>query len=426
MSDKTFAIKGDIIWNKDPQNFNVVEDGYLVVDDGVVKGVFEELPAEFADVEVKDKSGKLVVPGMSDIHVHAPQYGFRGVGGDLELLDWLSTYTFPEESHYEDLEYADKGYSVFAEDLKNSPTTRAVVFGTLHVPATELLMDKLEDTGVKTFVGKVNQDRNNNPELDESTEDSIENTKKWLADVKEKNYKNTKPILTPRFTPSCTDELMEWIGEEKISEDLPLQSHLSENRTEGAWVKDLAPWAPTYGDTYKHFKQLDGDQPTVMAHCVWCPPEEVDILEETGTFVAHCPTSNSYLSSGIAPIREYLDRGMNIGLGSDVAGGPNLNMFRVIEEAINNSKLRWVYVDENLKPLTFSEGFYLATKGGGKFFGNVGSFDEGYDADIIVLDDSGMDSPMEFTPVNRLERFIYNYDNGGNLDAKFVAGEQIF
>ncbi|MDJ1121097.1 amidohydrolase family protein [Olsenella sp. YH-ols2217] len=425
MSDKTFAIKGNIIWSKDPQTLNIVDDGYLVVQDGISQGVFEELPEQFADVEVKDYSGKLVMPGMTDLHLHAPQYAFRGVGGDMELLDWLNTYTFPEESKYADLEYADKAYTIFADDLKDSPTTRAVVFGTLHVPATELLMDKLEETGLKTMVGKVNMDRNNNPELDESTEESMAATKQWLADVKEKGYKNTQPILTPRFTPSCTDELMAWIGDLKEQEDLPLQSHLSENRTEGAWVKELAPWAPTYGDTYKHFKQLDG-KPAIMAHCVWCPPEEVEILKETGTYVAHCPNSNAYLSSGIAPIRHYLDEGINVGLGTDIAGGPELNMFTVIEEALNDSKLRWVYVDESLKPLSLPEGFYLATVGGGSYFGKVGSFDPGYEADVLVLDDSDIKTPIDYGTEQRIERYVYNAQDGGKVEAKFVAGEQIF
>lgn len=250
-------------------------------------------------------------------------------------------------------------------------------------------------------------------------------TKHWLADVKEKGYKNTQPILTPRFTPSCTDELMAWIGDLKEQEDLPLQSHLSENRTEGAWVKELAPWAPTYGDTYKHFKQLDG-KPAIMAHCVWCPPEEVEILKETGTYVAHCPNSNAYLSSGIAPIRHYLDEGINVGLGTDIAGGPELNMFTVIEEALNDSKLRWVYVDESLKPLSLPEGFYLATVGGGSYFGKVGSFDPGYEADVLVLDDSDIKTPIDYGTEQRIERYVYNAQDGGKVEAKFVAGEQIF
>lgn len=172
---------------------------------------------------------------MNDLHLHAPQYAFHGMYMDLELLDWLNTVTFPEEARYADLNYAEKAYSIFTDDIKHSATTRASIFGTLHVDATELLMDLMEKTGLKTFIGKVNMDRNGSLALQEaSAVVSAKDTVRWLEETTGK-YENVKPILTPRFTPSCSDELMTRLAEIQRTYRLPVQSHLSENQGEIAW-----------------------------------------------------------------------------------------------------------------------------------------------------------------------------------------------
>ena len=362
MNENAFAIKGDIVWSRHNHTLSWAKDGYLVVVDGIVQGVYQELPAEYEGIRIVDHTGKLVIPGMNDIHVHAPQYSFRGMGMDLELLEWLNTHTFPEESKYADLSYAERAYDIFSDDLLHSPTTRAVVFGTMHVEPTELLMDKLEATGLKTYVGKVNMDRNSPDYLcEKDAATSLADTVRWLNDVEAKGYANTKPILTPRFTPTCSDELMEGLGKLKQERGLPLQSHLSENLSEIDWVHGLAPWSTCYGETYEHFGQLDGEGKTVMAHCNYSTDEEIAILKKHNVFVATCPQSNMQLSSGIAPIRRYLVEGMNVGLGTDVAGGASLSMFRAVADLVGCSKLRWRLVDQNLKPLSTAEAFYIAT-----------------------------------------------------------------
>ncbi len=166
---------------------------------------------------------------------------------DLELLDWLNTITFPQEAKYADLSYAKKAYSIFVDDLKHSFTTRACIFATLHRPATELLMDMLEESGLTTMVGKVNMDRNGAPELQEkSAQASAQDTRQWLEEIKGR-YDHTYPILTPRFTPSCTDELMTELGKIQREYHIPIQSHLSENFGEIAWVKELCPTSRFYG-----------------------------------------------------------------------------------------------------------------------------------------------------------------------------------
>lgn len=422
MVANSFVLAGDICYSTSPTQVSCTRDGYLVCIDGVSAGVFETLPDAYVSLPRLDCTGQLIVPGMSDIHLHAPQYAFRGIGMDLELIDWLDSHAFPEEAHYADLAYAERAYGIFVEDLKRSATTRAVVFATLHVPATELLMDKLEQTGLITYVGKVNMDRNSPDDLRETREESARATRVW-AERTAGRYARTRPIITPRFTPSVSDPLMADLAAIREEFDLPVQSHLSENLSEIDWVRELCPWSSCYADAYGHFGLL-GPQ-TIMAHCVHSGDEEIELLRASGTYVAHCPQSNAYLASGIAPARRYLERGVNMGLGTDIAGGASLSMFRCMADAVAASKLRWRLVDQSLAPLTAQEAFWLATVGGGSFFGQVGSFAPGYELDALVLDDAGIRTPHELGIWERVERYIYLAEEGGAIARKFVAGRVV-
>ena len=162
-----------------------------------------------------------------------------------------------------------------------------------------------------------------------------------------------------------------------------------------------------------------------MAHCVHSSDLEVELMKNNGVYVAHCPQSNTNLSSGIAPIRRYLDAGIPVGLGTDIAGGTNMSMFRCIADAVGVSKLYWRLIDQEKKPLTMEEAFYLATRGGGSFFGKVGSFENGYELDALVLDDSGIRTAKELNTKERLERYIYLAEEGGRLAGKYVNGREI-
>ena len=396
----------------------------MVCEDGRSAGVYKELPQIYAGFPLTDYGDRMIVPGLTDLHIHGPQYPFRGLGMDLELLDWLNTRTFPEEARYSDREYARNAYRIFAEDMKRGGTTRACIFGTLHREATVELMDLMEATGLKTMVGKVNMDRNCPDFLvEESAEASLRETRLWLEEIKGR-YSNTQPILTPRFIPTCTDELMEKLKGLQKQYGLPVQSHLSETMGEIAWVKELCPWSECYGDVYDHFGLFGGDVKTIMAHCVWSGEEETERLRERGVYVAHCPQSNTNLSSGIAPVRRYLDQELKVGLGTDVAGGSSASVFRAMADAIQVSKLRWRLQDESLKPLTVTEAFYLGTKGGGSFFGKVGSFEVDYEFDALVLNDSGLRHPQPLNLQERLERFIYLADER-HIEAKYVAGKKV-
>lgn len=426
MTSKSFALKGTVCYSESKDRLSIHENSYLVCEDGLCAGIFKELPEKYQGLSVRDVGDSLIIPGISDLHVHAPQYSFRSVGMDMELLEWLDHITFPEESKFADLDYARASYSIFTEDLKKSATTRASIFATLHVEATELLMDLVEQTGVHAYIGKVNMDRNGPPSLqEESAEASARDTISWIEKVTDR-YQNVKPILTPRFTPSCTDDLMRHLGEIQRKYHLPVQSHLSENLGEIAWVKELCPNTAFYGEAYDQFGLFGGeDCPTIMAHCVHCPDDEIARMKERGVYIAHCSQSNTNLSSGIAPIRRYLDEGLHVGLGTDIAGGFSISPLRAMADSIQTSKLLWRLVDDSLKPLTLEEVFYMGTVGGGSFFGKVGSFLEGYEFDAVILDDTNLPYPQTFTPKQRLERLIYLSDDR-NITGKYVSGTKIF
>ncbi len=371
-----------------------------------------------------DRRGRLIVPGLCDLHMHAPQYAFRALGMDLELLDWLNTRTFPEEAKYADAAYARAAYDMFVRDLQRGPNTRACLFATIHTRATVMLMEMLERSGLVTLVGRVNMDRNGGENLCEAgARESAADTRLWLAEIAGR-FKNTGPILTPRFIPSCSDELMRELAVIQRETGLPVQSHLSENPGEVAWVAELCPDSAGYADAYLRRGLFGGDAPTVMAHCVWSDDAEIELLRSRGVFVAHCPQSNTNLSSGIAPARRFLSRGLRVGLGSDMAGGCRASIFRAMSDAIQASKLRWRLCDRGDAPLTLEEAFWLGTAGGGAFFGKVGLFDDGYEFDALVLDDSSLAAPFEMTVPERLARVVYLSDDR-HIVEKYVRGERI-
>ncbi len=422
---ETFALKGIILDAPSPEKLRIWEEGYVICEKGICKGVYETIPQKYEGIFCIDYGDSLIIPGITDLHLHAPQFSFRGTGMDLELLDWLDQVTFPQEARYEDEEFAKEAYSLFVQEMKKSATARACIFATLHVPATMILTDLLEESGLKVFVGKVNMDRNSPETLcEKSAGQSLSSTRRWLEETEKRNYKNVRPILTPRFIPSCTDELMEGLAQIQREYSLPMQSHLSENPGEIEWVKDLRPDAEFYGQAYEKSGMFGKNCPTIMAHGVYCSFEEEELIKRNGVYLAHCPQSNRDLASGIAPAARYLREGMRVGIGTDVAGGSSLNMLRAMGDAIGMSKLYWRLLDEKIKPLSVTEAFYMATRGGGSFFGNVGSFEQEFEMDAVVLDDSSIPSPLRLSPKERLERFMYLGEER-NVRAKYVNGKEI-
>ena len=419
-----FAWKGTIGYSLSQREIHFIEDAYAVCDDGKSAGVFRKLPERYRNIPVTDYGDALILPGMTDLHLHAPQYAFRGIRMDLEVVDWLNAYVFPYESEYADPQYALKAYAVFAEDLKNSVTTRACVFGTICGETTQILMSLLDQTGLQTRVGKVNTDRNA-PECltEEDANMSCRDTRAFLARTIG-TYQNCKPILTPRCTFFCSDALMEGLKEIQQEYGISVQSHLSENPRRLEQLRTLYPNQSCDGEAYDRFGLFGTDAPAVMAHCVHGPAREIELMAQRGVYAAHCPESNLNLSSGIAPVRRLLEAGVKTGLGSDIAAGAQLSLLYVMGLAIQVSKMYWRYVDKKANPLTVEEVFYMATLGGGSFFGKVGSFERGYEFDAVVLSDHAIKSPLSLSSKERLERMLYLYPQV-RLLGKCAAGTQI-
>lgn len=420
MTENSFVLKGDICYSNSIDALNITENGCAVCVGGVSAGVFARVPSEYAALPVIDFSGNLITPGLTDLHIHAPQYGFRALGMDAELLEWLKTCAFPEEIKFAALDYARASYSLLIRDLLKGPNTRFCFFGTIHVPATLLLMRLLDDSGLVSFAGKVNMDRNCPDSLREkSAEVSADDTRIWIEESL--SCKNCKPIITPRFIPACSGQLMELLAGLRRHYHLPVQSHLSENRKEISWVKELVPQSSCYLDAYSFYNMAGNETPVIMAHCVWSGDEEMRLLKEGDVYVAHCPQSNANLSSGIAPVRKFLDTGINVGLGSDIAGGTSSSIFRAMVDAITVSKLRNCLVDKELCALTVEEVFYMGTVGGGSFFGKAGSFNKGYEFDALVINDSEYDAPFKLSVKERLERTVYLSEDH-HIVAKYIRG----
>ena len=414
-------LHGTIVHTPTKDVFDCHPDSYLISEDGKVTGIFQELPEKYKNVPVLDYGNSLILPGLCDMHVHAPQFVYRGLGIDLQLMEWLDRYAFPTEARFADLSYARIYYEAFADSLAKNGTTRAVIFGTLHAPATELLMEILEKKKIGAYVGKINMDTLSPDYLCETPEQSLADTRKWIEDTKDQ-FRFVKPAVTPRFIPTCSTSVLEGLGKLAQEFDLPVHSHISEDLGEMSIVRDRYPQYDNDGDVYDHFGLLTSH--TVMAHFIYPTRHEMELIKERGVTIAHCPQSNGNVAAGIPPIRQMLDLGVKVGLGSDIAGGYSVSIFRAMSEAVYLSKLQWLRSEKKDSFLSVPESFYLGTKGGGQFFGKVGSFESGYEMDAIVIDDRSLCVPADrLSTEERVERVIHLSDDR-NIIARFVSGEQ--
>lgn len=414
-------LHGTIVHTPTKDVFDCHPDSYLISEDGKVTGIFQELPEKYKNVPVLDYGNSLILPGLCDMHVHAPQFVYRGLGIDLQLMEWLDRYAFPTEARFADLSYARIYYEAFADALAKNGTTRAVIFGTLHAPATELLMEILEKKKIGAYVGKINMDTLSPDYLCETPEQSLADTRKWIEDTKDQ-FRFVKPAVTPRFIPTCSTSVLEGLGKLAREFDLPVHSHISEDLGEMSIVRDRYPQYDNDGDVYDHFGLLTSH--TVMAHFIYPTLHEMELIKERGVTIAHCPQSNGNVAAGIPPIRQMLDLGVKVGLGSDIAGGYSVSIFRAMSEAVYLSKLQWLRSEKKDSFLSVPESFYLGTKGGGQFFGKVGSFETGYELDAIVIDDRSLCVPADrLSTEERVERVIHLSDDR-NIIARFVSGEQ--
>ena len=414
-------IRGTIVEAPENGKLKITENGYLILsDEGVILEVATTLP-ESAEGKVEDYGDALILQSFCDMHLHAPQFPLTGMAMDKTLIDWLNCYAFPTERRFADTEYARRIYRLLAKKLLDNGTTRVCMFSSLHTDSTLILMEELENAGLCGYVGKVNMDRNGGEGLEETTEESKRETLRWLEESKD--FRHIKPILTPRFTPSCTNELLEWLGKLAEERNLYVQSHLSENEAEIEWVKSLHPDCREYWETYSKYGLFKDH--TVMAHCVHSSEREIEAMRDNNVVVAYCADSNVNICSGFAPIRHIMNKGVRVTLGSDIAGGSQIEMYRVITASIKASKARRMNDNYNTEALTAAEGYYLATTSAHTYFGDKPGFQKGNRLHAIIVDDSTF--PESATPITveeRLERALYNMDDR-NIKAVWSDGRKV-
>lgn len=302
---------------------------------------------------VVDLGARFLFPGLIDCHAHAPQYAQLGLGTDLPLLEWLEKYTFPTEAKFADPTFARRVYADAVSRALSNGTTTCLWFGSQHLAATKVLADVCYEKGFHGFVGKVRGEERggpcachhvniphqtcmdrNSPDfyVEASAEASLRDALELVRYVQGLKSPTVTPIITPRFAISCTPQLMTGLGKLAREHNLMIQSHISENEGEIAFVKSLHPESKHYADVY-HSHGLLTDR-TVMAHACHLLDDEVALLASTGASVAHCPNSNFTLCSGIAPVRKYLRAGIKVGLSTDMSGGYAHSMWEAMRAAM--------------------------------------------------------------------------------------------
>ncbi|XP_044247201.1 guanine deaminase isoform X2 [Ursus arctos] len=373
------------------------------------------------------------MPGLVDTHIHAPQYSFAGSNVDLPLLDWLTTYTFPTELKFQNIDFAEEVYTrVVRRTLKNGTTT-ACYFGTIHTDSSLLLAEITDKFGQRAFVGKVCMDMNATvPEYKETTEESVKETERFVSRMLQKNYSRVKPIVTPRFSLSCSETLLGKLGNMAKTHNLHIQSHVSETVNEVEAVRNLFPDYKNYTDVYDRNNLLTDK--TVMAHGCYLSAEELQVFKERGAAISHCPNSNLSLSSGFLNVLEVLKHDVKIGLGTDVAGGYSASMLDAIRRAVMVSNILLIN-KINEKSLTLKEVFRLATLGGSQALGldkEIGNFEVGKEFDALLINPKASDSPIDLfsgdlvgdTSEAVIQKFLYLGDDR-NIEEVYVGGKQV-
>lgn len=411
---------GAIVFSKSNEELAEYKDAYLAVQDGVIEGIFETFPQKFAGVKVIELAkDEVLIPAFSDLHVHAPQYPNRGIAMDELLSDWLNDYTFPLEGKYSDLEFAKAVYSEFVDDMIAHGTMHAVVFGTIHSEATGFLLERFENKGIQSFVGKVNMDADSPAYLLETTADSLKRTQEFLE--KYISNKFAKPILTPRFAPTCSRELLFGLGKLAKRYGVGVQTHVVESIWEAQEAKRRFSDCSCDTEIYEKAGLLDGG-PVVAAHFIYPSADDVRILKAHGGYAVQCPDATISVIAGIMQTGKLSDAGVNLALGTDLSAGHSLGVYSQVARSVQLSKIKSLYEPEN-HAITFARAFAMATKEGGKLFGNVGSFEKGYKFDALVI--GGVTNDFEnLSPSQIVERFCYLGETK-RIHERFLNGRKI-
>ncbi|MCF1744045.1 guanine deaminase [Paradevosia shaoguanensis] len=393
---------------------------------------------ESADLTLPD--GCYVLPGFVDCHVHAPQYPQLGQALDVPLEVWLQQYTFPLEARYADLDFARRSYSTLVEDLLASGTTTALYFATIHQEATRLLADICLEKGQRALVGKVVMDNAEScPPYyrDTSAEAAIANTRAFIDYVRAhpgNAAARVLPVVTPRFIPSCTDEALAGLGQLVAECGCHVQTHCSESDWAHGYVLDRH--GVTDAESLDRFGLLT--RRSVLAHSNFLSDADMDRVVARGAGVAHCALSNAYFANSVFPLRAALERGMHVGLGTDISGGPSGSLFEAARMTIAASRMLESGVDPALpaasrgRPdsrIDFATAFHLATAGGGVLLDlPIGQFAPGFRFDAMVIDtcprDGGIRLLAQSSQEDILQKIVHTA-NRANITRVWVDGRSV-
>lgn len=374
---------------------------------------------------VIDLKEKFLIPGFIDTHIHAPQYSFTGTGIDLGFPDWLNKYTFPIESKFKDLSFTEQVYRKVIFRTLSYGTTTACYFATIHLQSCEKLADYAQEIGQRAFIGKVCMDQYSPEYYVESTDASVKETEAFIQYTQ--SLPLITPVVTPRFVPTCSSELMQQLGVLASKYQVPIQSHISENKQEVEWVQKLYPDIPSYTQVYDKFGLINDK--TIMAHGIYLSDEELEIFRQRKAGISHCPVSN-FFHSGILDAKRVLQKQVKLGLGTDVSGGYSPSILEVIRQALIASN-SFQFSNSSYVPLTYREVFALATLGGSQVLGIdhlVGNFVVGKVFDALLIDPKASDSPFDIFEIDSFEdifqKFIFLGDDR-NISSVFVQGKEV-
>jgi len=333
----------------------------------------------------------VILPGLIDVHAHLPQYPMVGRVEEA-LLPWLQRHVFPcEQAFRADKPCLREELDAFFSELAAHGTTTALLYAAVWGDSCHLAFEAAERSGLRVIMGKVMMDRGS---YGLGLRDTAERTRRislaecasLIGDWHGRDGGRLEYALTPRFALSCTHRMLREAAKLAADHGCLVQTHLSENAEEVRQVASLFPQAQDYASVYAQADVLGAR--AVLAHCVHLSAAEIELLATSGSAVAHCPTSNLFLNSGLCPLDRLQGAGLRVGLGSDVAGGPELNLWQVMRSAIETQKARRFY-DATVPELTPAAAFHLATQGGADALGKgnyLGSLTPGKDADLVVLD----------------------------------------
>ena len=378
-----------------------VDDAFLLIEDGAIVSVvtsqdhrWQELQNEPA-TDLRDQG--FLLPGFVDLHIHAPQFPQLGQALDVPLEVWLQTYTFPLEARYKDLDYADGVYRTLVRTLLANGTTTAMYFATIHNPASLRLAEICLEMGQRALVGRVAMDLADEcPDFyrDASAEESVALTEEFIAAVPGLAGNHTglvKPVITPRFIPSCSDKALQGLGDMAHRTGAHVQTHCSESDWEHGHV--LARCGKTDTEALAEFGLLG--RHTILAHSNFITDDDMDMIRKRGAGVAHCPLSNVYFSNAVFPLRRALEKGLHVGLGTDISGGPSASLLDSVRMSIAASRMMEDGVDAKSQAgergtpdsrIDFRTAFWLATRGGGEALDlPVGCFTPGNQFDAILV-----------------------------------------